>query len=264
MKRTMLFSLLAILGLTACGQGPRKSGSAPAAPADDNTLLWRISGNNLSRPSYLFGTMHMICADDIVVSDSLKSAIKRADKVYLEIDMSDMMGMMFTGLTKMSMRGDTTLADLLSAEDYASVKNHFQQMAGGMIPFAMLEKFKPMMIQALLMEQAGGCETPLVMEQLVMQQAGEYDKKIGGLETMEFQLSIFDKIPYKVQAQQLVDIVKKGKNDKSADSTMQVLTQTYRNQQLNKMGELINSDASISPYNDLLLNDRNRDRKSVV
>jgi hypothetical protein len=27
-----------------------------------NTLLWQISGNGLKQPSYLFGTMHILCA----------------------------------------------------------------------------------------------------------------------------------------------------------------------------------------------------------
>ena len=47
----------------------------------NNSLLWKISGNNLSQPSYLFGTIHMLCADDIQVSDSLKKVIKGADNV---------------------------------------------------------------------------------------------------------------------------------------------------------------------------------------
>jgi hypothetical protein len=45
--------------------------------ASNNTLLWKISGKNLSRPSYLFGTIHMICGDNIQLSDSLKVAIKK-------------------------------------------------------------------------------------------------------------------------------------------------------------------------------------------
>ena len=28
---------------------------------DDNTLLWQISGNELQKPSYLFGTFHLMC-----------------------------------------------------------------------------------------------------------------------------------------------------------------------------------------------------------
>src|SRR6476469_5347421 len=87
----------------------------------NNTLLWKISGNNLARPSYLFGTIHMLCADDIQLSDSLKAAIKKADKVYLELDMDNIFEMLGV-MGKMKMRNDTTLADLLSPAQYDSVK----------------------------------------------------------------------------------------------------------------------------------------------
>ena len=39
------------------------------------SLFWEITGNGLSRPSYLFGTMHILCASDASLSDSLKAAI---------------------------------------------------------------------------------------------------------------------------------------------------------------------------------------------
>ena len=98
MKKTLLLSLLATFGLASFGQ--------PSNKAAENTLLWRISGKGIT-PSYLFGTMHMICADDIQLSDSLKHAISRADDVYLELDMDNMFEMM-SAMTKMKMRNDTT------------------------------------------------------------------------------------------------------------------------------------------------------------
>src|SRR5690348_6382215 len=115
MKRSIWLAVFAALGFAACSQPPKtKSGLAKAG---QNTLLWRISGNGLSRPSYLFGTMHMICASDIDISDSLRAAIREADKVYLELDMDDMLQMM-GAMTHMTMRDDTTLYDLLTQEEY--------------------------------------------------------------------------------------------------------------------------------------------------
>src|SRR5215204_899217 len=127
MKRSFLFALLASFGIVACSQPKTKT--SVKENAGDNTLLWRISGNGLSKPSYLFGTMHMICANDIEVSDSLKSAIRRSDKVYLEIDMDDMMGLMMKMMMdpgKLTMKNDTTLSDLLTPEEYKKVKTYFE------------------------------------------------------------------------------------------------------------------------------------------
>ena len=39
---------------------------------DDNSLLWEISGNGLKKPSYLFGTFHILCKQDVHFSETLK------------------------------------------------------------------------------------------------------------------------------------------------------------------------------------------------
>jgi uncharacterized protein YbaP (TraB family) len=48
------------------------------------SLLWEITGNGLTRPSYLFGTMHVSSKMAFNLSDSFYSAIKSADMVALE------------------------------------------------------------------------------------------------------------------------------------------------------------------------------------
>src|SRR4051794_13535419 len=126
---TILLPLLSIAG-------------ASIAQKDTNTLLWQISGNGLRQPSYLFGTIHMLCKDDAVLSDSLKKVIKNCKDVYLEVDMDNLFEMM--GLMKsMKMRNDTTLADLMDKKDYDRVKTYFQEKSG-LIPFSMLETYKPL------------------------------------------------------------------------------------------------------------------------
>src|SRR5690242_6741330 len=59
-----------------------------------NTLLWEITGNGLKKPSYLFGTMHILCAEDAHLSDNLRDIIRSSDVIYFELDMDDMQEMM--------------------------------------------------------------------------------------------------------------------------------------------------------------------------
>jgi uncharacterized protein YbaP (TraB family) len=54
-----------------------------------NTLLWEISGNGLQQPSYLFGTIHMICKEDFFISEIVKQKFNSSKRVYLELDMDD-------------------------------------------------------------------------------------------------------------------------------------------------------------------------------
>jgi len=253
MKRSFLLSLLATLGIIACAQNnPVKK---PAA-TNQNSLLWKVSGNGLSKPSYLFGTMHIICASDIVVSDSLKNAIKNSDNVYLELAMDDMFSMLFGAMAHLNMREDTTLSDLLSPTDYQKVKNYFEKGASAMLPFSVMERFKPFFTASMIAQQGSSCETPVSVESLIMEEAKSFDKKIRGLETVEYQLSIFDSIPYKDQAQQLVKMVD-GDSGPGEEKEMKTLTDAYRNQELAKLDDLTKNDASIGNYADLLLYNRN-------
>src|SRR3954466_16312730 len=59
----------------------------PVPPKNYPSLLWEITGNGLSKPSYLFGTMHVSSKMVFHLSDSFYIAIKNADVVALETDM---------------------------------------------------------------------------------------------------------------------------------------------------------------------------------
>lgn len=50
------------------------------------SLLWEITGNGLSRPSYLFGTMHVSNKMVFHLSDSFYYAIRNSDAVALELN----------------------------------------------------------------------------------------------------------------------------------------------------------------------------------
>ena len=126
MKKSLFLTfLLASVGLAACGQ-KSKSKQKTEPPASNNTLLWRISGKDLTKPSYLFGTMHLLCGDDIVVSDSLRSAIQQSDNDYLEHELDNIFEM-FGAMQSMNMNGDTTLSDLLTEKEYQQVKDYFDE-----------------------------------------------------------------------------------------------------------------------------------------
>jgi hypothetical protein len=48
--------LLGLLGFVACKSSQKVSYAPEKIIPTDNSLLWRISGNGLKQPSYLFGT----------------------------------------------------------------------------------------------------------------------------------------------------------------------------------------------------------------
>jgi uncharacterized protein len=226
-----------------------------AQNTSNNTLLWKITGNQLTRPSYLFGTIHLLCADDIQLSDSLKTAIRRSDRVYLELDMDNIFEMLGV-MGKMKMRNDTTLADLLTPSEYDSVKAYFQKQST-MLPFSVLETYKPMLAASMLMQGALECDNQVAMEQLILKEAKSQGKGIKGLESMAFQMSIFDSIPYGLQAKQLVSMV--AQSGAEADySEFEELSNAYRSQNLDTLEAITKrEDMGISNFTELLLYKRN-------
>jgi uncharacterized protein len=167
--------------------------------------------------------------------------------------MFEMLGVM----SKMKMQGDTTLQDLLSEDDYEKVKNYFETK-GSMLPFSMIETYKPMLAASTLQQGGLPCESTAMMEQVIMQEAKQYDKPIKGLESMGYQASVLDKIPYKLQADQLVSYIDNANKGDGEDKELNEMLNAYRTQNLKKLEEmLMKSDPSISNYTDVLLYNRN-------
>ena len=251
MKKVSAGFLLSLVALTGCTQ------KTDAVNSDNNTLLWKISGNGLSKPSYLFGTIHMLCADDATLSDHMKSIIHKVDEVYFEVDLDNLVEMIEV-MTKMKMQGDTTLSDLLSKEDYDKVKNYFESKSS-VLPFSMLETYKPILALSTLEESSMTCETTAMMEQVIMKEAKQSNKKIKGMETMAYQAGVLDSIPYKLQAEQLVSYIDDINKNKTEDKELQEMMKAYKNQDLEKLEELMmKTDMGIGNFTDVLLYNRNR------
>ncbi len=247
MKKLSTGLIVSLVALTSFAQGGK----------ENNTLLWKISGNGIAKPSYLFGTVHMICKEDAFLSNNLVNAIKDADRVYLELDMDNLFEMV-GAMMKMKMNNDTTLADLLTPEEYQLAKKYFEEKVT-MLPFSVLETYKPLVASSLLMEANTACDAQVAMEQLVMEEAKKNGKRIDGLETMAYQMSIFDSIPYKVQAQELFKSISSDDKESEGDKEFKELMKAYKDQDLKKLGEMVSkTDQGMMQYEDVLLNNRNR------
>lgn len=226
----------------------------------DNSLLWEISGNGLETPSYLFGTIHMIAEKDFIFTDTTKAVFDKCSKVAFEIKMDDVMnlGTQFSLMTKVFMNDGKTLQSLLNEEDYGVVKEYFKEMG---LPLTFLERMKPMFLSALVSgdlsgEQDKEAEKMVSYEFKLMDRAQRLNKEIAGLETLEFQMGIFDKIPYEAQAQMLVESIKMSD---AGNDQLQEMVELYKAQDLNNLHRLISSDSEgLGEHEDVLLNERNR------
>ena len=220
---------------------------------NDNSLLWEVSGNGLSQSSYLFGTFHLMCKNDIHFSGQLTTAVGRAEKIYMEMDMDDP-AIMLGGLLLMNMKDGKTLQQLYSAAEYKRLEIFFRDSLH--TPLSFLQKMKPFFLEALLYPKMMPCKTISGVEEELMKVAKLEKKEIKGFETMEFQASVFDSIPYEEQAKELLkSIDSMAVNKNNFDTMMNV----YKSQQINEIENLFSkSEAGMQDHQDLLLNDRNK------
>lgn len=219
---------------------------------EENALLWQISGNGLEKPSYLFGTIHLICAEDMRFSAEVEASFAAAEQLVLEIDMSDP-AFMFDIQQLMYMGNDKRLADLLEPEGYEKVSRFFADSLG--MDIGMLERVKPFFLQGMLYGQILGCQ-PEAYEQKFVEMALEGNKKVLALETLHLQMELFDQIPYEKQAELLLEIIEDY--DESKNSFFE-LVDIYKREDIEAAYALIRkSDTGPESFEDALLIQRNK------
>jgi uncharacterized protein len=251
MKKILwLFPLLGLLSAVNAQKQTKKN----FYQKSNNTLLWEISGNGLKQPGYLFGTMHRLCKTDARLSDNLKQVIAQSAEIYFELDLDNMAELM-GGIQFMKMRNKKKLSDLMTPEDHARLKA-FYNKEKRMLPFEMVQDMQPMLSGEMFTESLMGCAEKTGMEELIMTEAKKGKKEIKGLETIRFQSSIFDTIPYEEQARDLLKYI-----DSSAkyQVTLRTMQENYRKQDLDKLMQMTEEEEStMSKYMDILLFNRNR------
>ena len=131
------------------------AGSPEGSAGLEKSLLWKISGNGLSKSSYLYGTIHLIPKNELTFSDPMLKALDKTQKITFEIDMKDMTSLktQFSLMTKAFMRDGKSLRDLLSPEDFTFVQGKLEEK-GMNIP--MFLKLKPMFLSMMLSNDEEG------------------------------------------------------------------------------------------------------------
>ncbi|RYJ42314.1 TraB/GumN family protein [Flavobacterium beibuense] len=218
----------------------------------EKSLLWKISGNGIKEPSYIFGTIHVTC--DATLDEHVIKALNDTRQLYLELDMDDpaMKAGMMGG---MMMKDGVTLDSLATTEDLAVLDAFITKELG--IPLKMMNRFKPSMISMSLMPKYMDCPMQSFEEEL-MKVTHEQKEEVYGLETLEEQLAVFDDISYEEQMNELLKTAKDGiEKDKAEFDKMQ---EVYRTKDLNAIMKFM-ADSENKMYGDnadVLLNNRNK------
>lgn len=269
MKNTIYVLIALMMGALGCKSAEKKVTYTPQTIVPtEKSVAWKISGKGLKKPSYLYGTIHMIPKNDFELPGAIREALDQVKRVTFEIDMKEMTNLrsQLSLMTKSFMSGGKTLKDLLSPEDYALVK---AKMAEKGLPGGMFERMKPMFLSTMFSSDeesaaSAGAITSVEMELYKMSRRRRLET--GGLETAAYQMAVFDSIPYTVQAKMLVDGLRAAETDstQSGEDELSQMLRLYKEQDITAMQAMIGNESGMGQYEDILLNKRNRNWISVM
>jgi uncharacterized protein len=217
---------------------------------EENSLFWEITGNGLQKPSYLFGTIHMICKDDFFMPSVVKEKFSASGKIFLEMDMDD--ASMQVKLMKLAMLPQGESLPKIFGKDYAVVDSFFK--ANASFPLAMFNQFKPMMVMSMMYMEMLPCENSESYEGAFMAMAKEQGKDILGLETIEDQMKIFDDIPDSLEARNILKMITEFDKQKKQFTAM---VEVYKQQNINQLQEVVESSPDLMDAEEALLTKRN-------
>lgn len=249
-----LVALAAVLVLLSACRPARTAQSSPTRESElQNSLLWKVVKPGAQDTSYLFGTFHVFCKEDIARLAIVDSVMARVSSVYFEVDMSDA-SLPLKMLSLVQMQGNNKISDLVPAEGYARLGKYFKDSLG--VNISMFNGMKPMMLQALLYPKMVPCAQSTSVDGELLNIANRRKLPIRGLESIEFQAGIFDSIPYKAQAVELVNAIDSLPFYKDEFERMY---RSYKNEDLDAVAAMMNErESSLTGNLDILLYNRNK------
>ena len=222
--------------------------------APTSAILYKISGKDLTKPSYLFGTIHLICEKDMFPAEKLKHMIDQTGAVMLETDFLDPVALQ-KAVTASKLTGGKTMRDLMTAEEYAKVDDYFKTYMG--ISFDLLNTLKPIFSTTAVLSSPKmlGCQPPVIYDNFLAQTAKAKKLPIVGLESMEAQMAAVDSIPLEKQIMEMKDA---AANPEKTIADFKSYSEAYLSQDSDRLYTLATSEMKREGYSQAkMLDDRN-------
>ncbi len=187
----------------------------------ENNLLWEISGNQLEKPSYLFGTIHVICEDDYIMTPAISNTLKNVDTYYAELNLADI-----STMTKMQeyLKAEETLSKRITPKQYSELKHLLNEVF--QLDIETFENLSDFAIMSTIMLQSFDCKNKKIYELELMQQALFMKKKLDGLETVEEQVNAMSN---STNIDSILGMLRDLKTDKGASSKKLIELYTSEN-----------------------------------
>lgn len=219
---------------------------------DAHTLLWKISGKGMAQPSYIFGTIHLICPNDYLWTDKMEQSFKACRKACFEMDLDDSSVMTAAAVGFIDPSGKK-IKDYYAPADYARLKKFMKDSIG--MDMFMLQSMKPVALQSIISMRSVKCGNAVSYEETLMKKAKINDMEVIGLEPVSEQMNALDEMPSDTVAKELLESIDDFSSSKKEFAE---LITAYRSQDLQLLYAKITGSKSLDGSINVLLNDRNK------
>ncbi len=168
----------------------------PAAQAAADPAAWRVTGVDGGDVT-LLGSMHVLRPSDHPLPPFVDELIERAERIVMELDLDDVdaAAQQRAILTTAMLPQGLVLRDVVDGDVYRLVEENASELG---IDLVTLERFEPWFLAITLLDlgmRKLGFQAERGLEQYVLGRSQSAGKEIVGLETLEFQIGIFDSLP---------------------------------------------------------------------
>lgn len=224
--------------------------------AQYNSLLWKITGNGLKKPSYLYGTMHTSDSRVFNFSDSLMPFFNASKAYAMELD--PVTAFDFSILSKITMGKGYSLKKMIPDTDYVFLDSVMRKEVG--MSVKVFDNVAPVFTMSLLeMKSMGLSDSSIkgnkeVLDVYFHNLAKKKKKKLIGIETVEEQLGALNSLTYQEQADMLL-VELNGMRSNSSEGTE--LVEYYLQQDLDKLAAMNSVTDMPGKFYTALVTDRN-------
>jgi uncharacterized protein YbaP (TraB family) len=231
--------------------------AALTSVAAADPAVWRMTGPNGAEVT-LLGSMHVLRPSDYPLPPAVDALIERSEDIVMEIDLDDVDAAAQQRLileTAMLPQGKV-LADVVDADVYRRMA---QSTANLGIDLKALERFEPWFLAVTLLDlgmRKLGFQAERGIEQYVVSQAQRHGTEIVGLETLAFQIGLFDSLPQESQQAMLEQTL--AEIDE-AEAVLSSMVDAWRDGELERLSsELLDDFAEFPGLYESLVTKRNR------
>jgi uncharacterized protein YbaP (TraB family) len=257
----LLGALSLALATSACTGGKERpvaalptpvqsAAAAPVAPSD-GPALWRVSDEDTT--IYLFGTVHALPKDAVWMNDGIAAALGQADELVTEVPLDQKQGVRADMLARAVLPDGQTLRQLLGEADLRAYERAMGSLG---LPMATFDRFEPWyaaMAMSLLPMAKQGFSADAGVE-AVLNARFDPARKRGALETVEYQLSLFDALPQDTQVSYLHEV---ADGVPEMGTMIRQMVAAWLKGDADGLAKLMNSDTSDPVLLDRLLYQRN-------